>query len=196
MPRRKLVLDSIDHYYDYLRATSPIGAEEEIPVYHRFRQFVAREPGCFLRETKEGHVTGSALIATRDLTRVLLTHHRKLNLWLQLGGHADGEPDVAAVAAKEGEEESGLRDLVFFPESKVPRIWDLDIHWIPPHKNDPGHYHFDVRYLMTTATPEAIATSEESHDLRWFPLADAYGVTTEKSMHRMFDKIRAVNVNN
>lgn len=191
MPHRNRLKETMDDYFSYLSRENPIGAEEEIPVYHRFLDFVRREPRCFERSTREGHVTGSALVVTHDLTRVLLTHHRKLNLWLQLGGHADGDSDIAQVALKEANEESGLTDLIFFPPGRhFPRIWDLDIHWIPPHKTDPGHYHFDVRYLMTTKSPDAIVTTEESHELRWFLIEHAYAITTEKSMHRMFDKIK------
>lgn len=77
-------------------------------------------------------------------THVLLTHHRKLGAWFQLGGHADGESDVSKVALQEALEESGLQDLELVGE----HIFDIDIHLIPARKGDPDHYHFDVRFLV------------------------------------------------
>ena len=57
-------------------------------------RFVESHPDCFLRTCLEGHLTGSAWIVNRERTMTLLTHHRKLGKWLQLGGHADGEYDL------------------------------------------------------------------------------------------------------
>ena len=74
----------------------------------RFRDFVVQNPQCFERSLKEGHVTGSAWILDATGEKTLLTHHRKLNLWLQPGGHADGNSDVLAVAMQECREETGV----------------------------------------------------------------------------------------
>ncbi len=75
----------------------------------RFIALLAGEPRCFHRDCfMPGHVTGSAWLVNRGGDEVLLTHHLKLGGWFQLGGHADGDTDVLAVAQREGEEESGL----------------------------------------------------------------------------------------
>jgi len=97
---------------------------------------------------------------------VLLTHHRKLRRWLQLGGHADGERDLAAVALREAEEESGLHGLTIIPD-----IFDLDRHWIPAHGHTPGHWHYDVRYMVRAGADEAFVVSAESLDLAWRDIA-------------------------
>lgn len=174
-----------------------LGVAEQRDLIARFEEFAEREPLCFSRECLEGHMTGSAVIVTEDLRSTLLTHHRKLNLWLQLGGHADGNPVLSQTALREGEEESGLPHLDFFPYGEVfgirndqPLLFDLDIHWIPERKSEPGHYHYDARYLLYTRRPDALAMTEESHDLKWFALDEARTVTTEISMHRMFAKIK------
>ena len=91
-----------------------------------------------------------------------MTHHRKLDRWLQLGGHADGDRDLAAVALREAEEESGLVDLVVLPD-----IFDLDRHWIPERGDVPGHWHYDVRYVVRATGSEDFAVSDESHALAW-----------------------------
>jgi 8-oxo-dGTP pyrophosphatase MutT (NUDIX family) len=139
------------------------------------------------RSNWEGHLTGSGLVTNQSMDKVLLTLHAKLGLWLQLGGHADFDPDLGAVALRECQEESGLTNLRFVPNTAS--IFDLDIHWIPARKNEPGHWHYDVRFLFLANAGEPLTVSSESNDLKWFDLRDAYSLTTEISMHRQFDKL-------
>ena len=119
-------------------------------------------PDAFARERGEGHFTASSWLVDRGGTRVLLTHHRKLARWLQLGGHADGDVDLGAVALREAEEESGLSDLELEGE-----LFDLDRHWIPERAEVPGHWHYDARYVVRAGGDETFAVSEESLDLAW-----------------------------
>lgn len=136
----------------------------------------------FQRERLAGHFTASAWLVAADGARVLLTHHRKLGLWLQLGGHADGDRDLARAALKEAEEESGLRDL----RIDASDIFDLDRHWIPEHKDVPAHWHYDVRYVVRAGTSEAFVVSDESHALAWRNIADlARDETADASVRRM-----------
>lgn len=132
---------------------------------------VEREPACFSRSTfAPGHVTGSAFIVCRSTAKVLLHHHRRLNAWLQMGGHDDGEHDARATALREGREESGLPDLTLL----APDILDVDVHDIPAGKREPPHKHHDVRYALVTEHPEAILKdAAESLDLAWFTLEAA-----------------------
>ena len=117
----------------------------------------------FLRSRLAGHFTGSAWLVSADGERILLTHHRKLDRWLQLGGHADGERDLSKVALTEAEEESGLGGLVL--EDGV--LFDIDKHWIPERKDVPGHWHYDARYVVRALGSEAFVVSEESLALAW-----------------------------
>src|SRR5436309_1471060 len=86
--------------------------QEELVNKARMIAFVTEWPSCFERSLEVGHITGSAWLLNHDCSKVLLTHHKKLNLWLQLGGHCDGESDVLAVALREAQEESGITDII------------------------------------------------------------------------------------
>jgi len=102
---------------------------EEASTVDRFRRLLREHDRCFHRDCWAGHITGSAWLVDAEGNDVLLTHHRKLDLWVQLGGHSGGDPDTPAVAHREAEEESGL-DV----EPLSPQIFDLDIHTIPARK--------------------------------------------------------------
>lgn len=132
---------------------------------------VEGEPACFARSTfAPGHFTGSAFVFSADDGRVLLHHHRRLDRWLQMGGHDEGESDPAATALREAIEESGLPDLALLS----PAILDVDVHPIPAGKGEPDHAHFDVRYAaVTRAAGEARADEAESLALAWLPLGEA-----------------------
>ena len=139
----------------------------------------------FVRERLGGHFTGSAWLVSADGRRVLLTHHRKLDRWLQLGGHADGDGDLAQVALKEAEEESGLGGLAL--EGDEP--FDLDRHWIPERGEVPGHWHYDARYVVRAGASEAFVVSEESLALAWRDIAElAADPGSDESMRRMAGK--------
>ncbi|MEI7038160.1 NUDIX hydrolase [Fulvimonas yonginensis] len=146
-----------------------------------FRAFLASAPEVFERSHAPGHFTGSAWLVSADGERVLLTHHRKLDRWLQLGGHADGDRDLARVALREAEEESGLRGLVVEPD-----IFDLDRHLIPARATEPAHWHYDVRYVVRATGSEAFALGEESLALAWRPIREiAADAEADLSLRRM-----------
>lgn len=151
----------------------------------RLAAFVGAYENCFERSLLVGHVTGSAWIVDLDRTHVLLTHHRKLDKWLQLGGHADGDSDVLRVAMREACEESGLASVRPVRES----IFDVDIHLIPARKTEPEHFHYDVRYALEADRAEALRMSDESHDLRWVRVDEVAGLTQEESVLRMVRKM-------
>lgn len=140
---------------------------EEGATVALFEQLLADGAHGFLRERLAGHFTASAWLVSGDGERVLLTHHRKLDRWLQLGGHADGDLDLARAALREAGEESGLAGLMV-----EPGIFDLDRHRIPEHGGVPAHWHYDVRYVVRATGDECFVVSDESHALAWRPVAE------------------------
>ena len=157
----------------------------EQETVQRLRHFVEANEDCFKRELEIGHVTGSAWIVNKNADAALLTHHKKLNIWVQLGGHADGDSNVQRVAEKEAEEESGIANLIVV----TPEIFDIDIHEIPARKSEPAHFHYDCRFLLQ-AESEDFVVSEESHDLKWIPLDQMTEYTDEESVLRMVAKTK------
>lgn len=147
----------------------------------QFLDFLASSPDVFERRHAAGHFTGSAWLVSADGRRVLLTHHRKLDRWLQLGGHADGDPDLRGVALREAEEESGLAGLTVERD-----VFDLDRHWIPARGNESGHWHYDVRFVVRAGSDETFAVSDESLALAWHPITElAAQAVADASLQRM-----------
>ena len=174
-----------EHLADYGRRWP-----DEEAVIAQFLALLDEPVNPFVRERLEGHLTGGAWLVSGDGRRILMTHHRKLDRWLQLGGHADGDTDMARVALKEAEEESGLSDLAVEGD-----IFDLDRHWIPERKGVPGHWHYDVRYVVRAGVDERFVVSAESHDLAWRDIGViAADPGVDPSMRRMAGKWLAKNL--
>jgi 8-oxo-dGTP pyrophosphatase MutT (NUDIX family) len=154
------------------------------------QRLVETRADCFERSCWAGHVTASAWVLSPDGRRFLLTHHRKLGRWLQLGGHADGDPDPAAAALREAREESGLVDLRFAFAADAPVPIDLDVHAIPARGAEPAHDHHDVRFVLVAAPGQTIAASDESNALEWFEMDELETVADDDSVLRLGLKVR------
>jgi 8-oxo-dGTP pyrophosphatase MutT (NUDIX family) len=179
---RKPLLDLLARY----RAAHP----DETMCADRIRALVETQRDCFERSCFPGHVTASAWVLSPDGKRFLLTHHRKLDRWLQLGGHADGDSDVAAAALREAREESGLAELRFAYAADAPVPIDLDVHLIPARGSDPAHHHHDVRFVLVAAPGQTIFASDESTSLEWFDMDVLEDVADDDSVLRLGRKVR------
>lgn len=156
--------------------------EEELFI-SRFLELLSH-PNCFERTHLPGHITGSAWIIDSPRTKALLVHHAKLNKWVQPGGHADGDENVLRVALREAEEETGLKKLSIVTSTP----FDVDIHTIPKRIDFPEHFHFDIRFLIEASPEDQLVVSEESHDVKWIPLASLKEYNQERSVLRLKEK--------
>lgn len=175
------------HRQDLIRKLNSYSPEFEVEKEFRasFLSFIHQHSDCFERTLAKGHITGSSWIVNKARTKTLLTHHHKLDRWLQLGGHADGDTNIIRVATKEAREESGLQSLQLVSE----RIFDIDIHTIPARKSDPEHLHYDIRFLFEADEQEELVISSESKDLAWIKMSElAKYVEGNDSILRMADK--------
>ena len=155
--------------------------EAQRTLRRRLLSFLAVHPReGHLRSCRPGHLTASALVIAQDSRQVLLMHHHKLQRWLQLGGHCDGDANLPAVALKEASEESGLEGL-----RVLPRVVDIDIHPIPARGEVPEHLHYDSRFLVFADTAVPPVSNEESDGLRWLDVDEAHRLTDDDSVRRL-----------
>lgn len=146
-----------------------------------FLAWIDAHPDALHRSCLAGHLTASALVLDATGGRALLTLHKKLGRWLQLGGHCDGDGNLAAAALREAREESGIPALEIDP---IPV--DLDAHRIPARPGEPEHWHLDTRFLVRAPLEAREQLSDESLALRWFALAEADPIPCDDSVRRLF----------
>lgn len=158
---------------------------EQIETKKQMLAFIKENPNCFERSLESGHVTASSWLLNHDKTHALLMHHAKLNRWLQLGGHCDGNPDVLAVAIAEAREESGVNHIAPIKND----IFDIDIHLIPENSREKEHYHYDVRFLLQMTQDKTVIKNSESHELIWISKEfNMNTLVTDTSVLRLFSK--------
>ncbi|MGM0580797.1 MAG: NUDIX hydrolase [Bacteroidota bacterium] len=167
-----------------LKLYSPQSEKEKLYKNKMLQLFEAKGKLAFSRNNIDAHFTASAWIINPDTIEVLLIHHKKLNKWLQPGGHADGDTDLENVARKEANEETGLDELKLIST----KIFDIDIHLIPEKKGIPEHEHYDVRFAYFCLSKEKTQINSESNDFQWVKLQDIEALTTETSILRMVKK--------
>lgn len=174
--KRQLLIDSLKNYFP--------SNKEEIEYKTKMLNFIYENENCFERSLHTGHFTASAWLLNNKMNHALLMLHTKLNIWVQLGGHCDGDFNLLKVAIKEATEESGIVDIVPVHEN----IFDIDVHLIPENKEIQSHYHYDVRFLLRCNNNQEIRSNHESKQLKWIDKDPKNLPTDALSVTRMFNK--------
>ena len=151
-------------------------------------EFLHKNKNCTSTDNLKGHITASAWVLSPQRTETLLTHHKKLNRWLQLGGHIEDDITIQEAALREAVEESGIENIHLIKDS----IFDMDVHFIPARKEVAEHYHYDIRFLLQAERTDFII-SDESNDLAWVKLTDIGDFVSEESVLRMCRKSKQVD---
>ena len=158
--------------------------ETETADLDRMRRLVAA-PDPWSRATPL-HFTASALVVHPDSGRVLLRWHVKHGKWLQVGGHGDpGETDPLAIALREAREETGLTDLVPWPDATLRH---LAVCQVPASSTEPKHEHADLRYLLATRDPDAVSPENPDSPLRWQTIGEARDLVGANNLRHTLDR--------
>lgn len=171
-----------DRVGDAWSAIAPVDQCDLRDTRARMRELLETRPAPLVRGERPGHLTGSAFVVDATAQRTLMLLHTKLQIWVQPGGHADGNANLAAVALREAEEETGIEGLAIRPVAI-----DLDIHAVDPPAED-AHDHYDVRFLVVAPDGATVVGNHESQDLRWVTADELPALGVDDGLLRMADR--------
>jgi 8-oxo-dGTP pyrophosphatase MutT (NUDIX family) len=173
---------------EVVSAYQPRSAEEALDL-ERIRQLVATGGDPWIRSSPL-HITGSAVVVDPRTRRVLLRWHERMQGWLQVGGHADpGETDPLSIALREAREETGLQDLLAWPEGAAPQPVHVAVVPVPAGEGEPPHQHADIRYALATAQPEAAVPEHQRAALVWLRIDEAQARVGEDNLRICLQRI-------
>lgn len=157
--------------------------EEEV-LRKEFLEHLDTYPDAMWRSCAPGHLTATTAVLSHDGGKVLLTLHAKAGMWLPMGGHCEStDRSVAAAALREAVEESGIPGLRMLPG---PLALDRHRVWChPPHS-----WHLDLEYGAVAPPGAEFVISDESLDLRWFPVEEIPELSDEAT-RRLAARARA-----
>jgi len=170
---------------DVLARFHPSGSAERADVA-RVHELLRASDDPWSRKTPL-HITSSAVVVHPPTRRILLRWHPRQKAWLQLGGHADpGESEPIDIALREGREETGLPDLVPWPDASLLHVVIVPV---PAHGDEPAHEHADLRFVLATSEPEAARAERPDAPVRWLSVPEALELTSEANLQITLSRV-------
>lgn len=154
-------------------------------------QLLKTQPDIFTRENEVAHFTASSWLLNREHTKVLMIYHNIYHSWAWTGGHADGEEDLLAVAIREAQEETGVKEI----QTVNDTIFSIETLTVDGHEKRgryvPSHLHLNVTYLLEADEAEVLRIKpDENSGVKWFSLEKALEVCSEPWMvERIYKKL-------
>lgn len=178
--------------FEQLRAYAPVNAQEASDR-RLILQYAEQFGNLFTRENEMAHLTASCWIVNPARTKALLAYHNIYDSWAWLGGHADGEENLLAVALREVREESGVKHAR--PASE--NIFSLEVLTVDGHEKRgayvSSHLHLNVTYLLIADDSDALTVKpDENSGVRWFTPEGAIEASSEPWFReRIYKKLNA-----
>lgn len=157
--------------------------EQELRDKEQMLEFMRMNENCLIRENTVAHFTTSIWTVNKERTKTLMVYHNIYNSWSWIGGHADGEENLAEVALRELQEETGVKNARLVRDE----IFSIETLTVDGHIKKgvyvPCHLHFNVTYLAEADEAETLVVKEdENQAVKWFLFEEALGASTEPWM--------------
>lgn len=161
--------------------------ESEKIFLEKMKKFLRENENFAYRSNLSGHFTASVFIIDENFEKILLLHHKKLDKWIQPGGHIDEiDTNFLNAALREAREETGIENFKILSE----KIFDIDIHKIPEKNHEPTHFHYDIRYFFQAKSEDLKLNLDESNNSEWVNIDELFDEKIEESIRRMAEKAK------
>ena len=163
--------------------------EQEMMDKKLMIDFIEHHDNYLDRSNLYGHFTASSFVVNKALTKIVFGYHHIYQSWSWIGGHADGNDDLLAVALKETSEETGLHHLKLLS----PDIFSIDVIYVHNHQKYgqyvPDHLHLNVAYVIIADEDEPLEHNHLEHaGVRWFDLDEVMSYISENRMKAIYEK--------
>lgn len=168
--------------FDAIQNYKPKNRQEEHDK-EQMLQFMKCNNNYLNRENQIAHFTASMWTVNKERTKTLMVYHNIYHSWSWIGGHADGEEDLCAVAMRELQEETGVKHAKLVSED----IFSLEVLTVNGHERKgvwvPGHLHFNLTFFAEAEETESLMVQEEENSaVKWWSFEEALQVSTEPWM--------------